>query len=177
MVNQPKPARISYDAPFGKSEQVVSTLSLITILIVAFLFQVGKTEGVIRSAIPAWTSFILIFGVGLLWLTAPRNYRLRGNHIQIWGLLLRKSIEYKNIQRVEIFREGELELKSPSFLSDSFFPHARRWNSDAHGKITMCANRRFPSIIICCENKTYLLSCDNPAEFTAALRKRIDVRA
>ncbi len=162
-----------FDAPFGRNEQLVSSFSLITVIVLAFLFQVGKSEGIIETAVPAWPAFIAIAFAAVLWLSAPRYYRLEEDCLVIRGLLLSHRVFYRNIEQIRLYGD-DVKIRSTLFMPMTFFPHTHGGFSEEIGKIKIRANRVSPAIILFTTGGKYLISSDKNPDLITRLRARLN---
>lgn len=162
-----------FDAPFGRNEQLVSSFSLITVVVIAFLFQVGKSEGIIETAVPAWPAFIILAFAAVLWLSAPRYYSLKEDCLIIRGLLFSRKIFYRDIERVRLF-DDKLNIHSTSFMPMTFFPHVHSGFSEEIGEIKIRANRVSPAIVLFTTEEKCLISSDKNSNLITRLRARLN---
>lgn len=165
---------LTFDAPYGRKEQVGAALTLIIIITAAFAFQVWMSGRGADTLFWKILGFVPIAVACGLWFGSPRRYTLGRNFLQIHSVFYHKTIPYNEIQSVESFREGEIEFINESPLPSNLLTHLRRLSHPVYGKIKSNSNTIFPAVIIVTRSSALLLSSNDNSKFVKILKSRID---
>ncbi len=168
------PNELTFDAVYGRKEQMSGVLALVTLIAAAFAFQVWMSGGGADTLLLKILGFIPIALAGVLWFGSPRRYTLGRDSLQIHSAFFHKTIPYKEIQSVESFREGEIEFNDESPFPSSLMTHLHLFSHPVYGKIKSNSNTIFPAVIIATQNEALLLSSNDNSKLVKVLKERID---
>lgn len=162
-----------FEAPFGRAEQTLGAITLVLVIVVGFVFQVGISTRGGDTLLWKVIGFIPIAVAGFLWFGSPRRYTLGEDSLRIYSVFSRNVIPYNEIRKVEFYREGEIQLIDNSFLPSNLMIYLHCFRHPVYGILKSKSNSIFPAVIVIAEKEAYLLSTSDNSSFVRALKSRI----